>query len=594
MAVAEGAEAAGGALHFSALDYSAFVAMMLLSALVGVYYGFFKKQESVDEYFLGGRSMGIFPIAMSLIASNISGVTMLAVPSDIYAYGFHIGLVMFLGVPVVLIVVNLFLPTFYKLQYMSSFEYLQHRFCKKLQTVCSIFYVVGAFLTMPVIMYVPCLAMHQVSGLSVQIISPITCMVCVFYTCLGGLRAVVWTDALQLLSLVLASCVLLAVSVNRIGGLSLVWSRLLDGGRLDVNMDPDPTIRATFWSIVLGEGVHFVNSLGASPSSVQRYLALPSLATAKRAAWTLALGFTITRSLSCVTGLVMYAYYYGCDPVARKVVPHSDNLVPHFVMEVTGDWPGLPGIFIAGVFSAALSTVSSVLNTLSGVLYKDFIESWLPEKPSDKRASLILKGVTLLLGVGVVMMVFVVEQLGSILELAVSLSGVTTGATFGLFVLGLFVPWAETVGAMTGAVASLCLMTFMCLGGLYARSSGAIKYPPLPTRTDGCDGTAPPGTPFPPRGPSEVFDGDLFAPLFRLSPFYYVVLGVSSTLLVGALVSAAVRAVWGSFGDLPHPDLLSPPIARLVRRRLPGVADLDDRGVEMYQAVATAEEARKT
>lgn len=73
-----------------------------------------------------------------------------------------------------------------------------------------------------------------------------------------------------------------------------------------------------------------------------------------------------------------------------------------------------------------------------------------------------------------------------ILQVAVRLSSITTGATFGLFLLGLFVPWAETVGAMTGAVLSLCLMTFVCIGGFYAKKSGAISYPPLPTRIDGC------------------------------------------------------------------------------------------------------------
>ncbi|XP_034251015.1 sodium-coupled monocarboxylate transporter 1-like [Thrips palmi] len=601
--MADGLEqvAADGALRFGALDYSSFVVMMLVSALVGVYYGFFKKQESLEDYFLGGRNMGIFPIAMSLIASNISGVTMLAVPADIYAYGFQIGLVLFLGVPVVILVVYFFLPTFYKLQYESSYEYLEHRFCKKLRTMSSVFYILGSYLIMSVIMYVPCLAMHQVSGLDVQIINPLTCLVCVFYTCLGGIRAVVWTDALQLVSLVVASFVVLGASMSRLGSFSETWSRLADGGRLEMfNMTLDPTIRATFWNVLLGEGFYFLNSLAVSPSSVQRYLALPTLSAAKRAAWMLALGFVVTRGLSCVTGLVMYAVYYDCDPVARKVVPHSDNLVPHFVMDVAGHWPGLPGVFIAGVFSAALSTVSSVLNTLSGVIYKDFIETRLRKKPSEKRASLILKGLTLLLGVGVVLMVFVVEHLGAILEVALSVSGVTTGATFGLFLLGLFVPWAETVGAMSGAVASLSLMTIVCIGGLHAKKSGAIKYPPLPTRTDGCDatglsGTTTPRPPFPARGPAVVYDEDLF-PLFRLSPFYYVVLGVTTTVVVGVLVSAAVRGartrrgLKGGFDDLPHPDLLSPPVARLVHGRRPRHAD---GSVEMYQAVATEAEKIK-
>ncbi|KAE8742305.1 hypothetical protein FOCC_FOCC012105 [Frankliniella occidentalis] len=312
----------------------------------------------------------------------------------------------------------------------------------------------------------------------------------------------------------------------------------------------------------------------------------------------MAAGFTITRVLSCATGTLMYAYYFDCDPIAQKVVSHSDKMVPHFVMDVARDLPGLSGIFIAGVFSASLSTVSSILNTLAGTVYKDFIEGWLPKKPSEQQAAIYLKGITLIQGIAIFFLVMVVEKLGSILEVALSLTGMTTGATFGLFLLGMFVPWAESVGALTGASASLGFMSVVTLGNLQAKHSGRLRYPMLPTRTDGCNATltntTAPSTPLPvlPTLASRVeYDEDLF-PLFRISPFLFVVIGVAITVTVGSAVSALVRAVRtrrgqkGGFADLPDPEMFSPPVGRAVRRRLAGAGrGKREEAVEMYQAV---------
>lgn len=127
-----------------------------------------------------------------------------------------------------------------------------------------------------------------------------------------------------------------------------------------------------------------------------------------------------------------------------------------------------------------------MLNTLAGTLYKDFLEGRLSKKPDERRASVILKLLTLGMGCGIILMVFVIEKMGSILEVALTVTSLTTGAIFGMFLLGLFVPWAETAGAVAGAATSLVVMAVVNLGALHARSTGALRYPELHMRTDGC------------------------------------------------------------------------------------------------------------
>lgn len=121
-------------------------------------------------------------------------------------------------------------------------------------------------------------------------------------------------------------------------------------------MDPSLYSRCTFWNVSVAAFISLILNLGAAPSSVQRYLCLPSLGAAQRTSLILALGYAVTKLFSFATGLIIFASYFYCDPLHKdvRVVHKTDQLVPYYVMDVARDWPGLSGLFVAGVFSAAL------------------------------------------------------------------------------------------------------------------------------------------------------------------------------------------------------------------------------------------------
>lgn len=118
-----------------------------------------------------------------------------------------------------------------------------------------------------------------------------------------------------------------------------------------------------------------------------------------------------------------------------------DQLLPLFVMDTLGDYPGLTGLFIAGVFSAALSSLSTCLNSMSAVVLEDFVKPFVKRPLSDKAINWIMRSVVVCMGALCVCLVYVVEHMGTVLQLTMSLEAITNGPLFGIFTIGIFMPW---------------------------------------------------------------------------------------------------------------------------------------------------------
>lgn len=206
----------------------------IFSALIGIYFGFIskKKQNSTEEYLLGGKKMNFFPIAASLIASHISGITLMSIPAEMYANGSQYAVMVISAVSVGIALTYIYLPVFYELQLTSSFQYLEMRFDKSVRRTASLIYAISIIIFVPIVVYVPALAFSQVTGINLHLITLVTSLICVFYTTVGGLKAVVWTDTLQFVLMVGAVCCVIVLGLNSTGGIVNVWNTADRGGRL--------------------------------------------------------------------------------------------------------------------------------------------------------------------------------------------------------------------------------------------------------------------------------------------------------------------------------------------------------------------------
>jgi len=150
---------------------------------------------------------------------------------------------------------------------------------------------------------------------------------------------------------------------------------------------------------------------------------------------------------------------------------HDDQLLPLFVVQSVGHIYGMSGLFIAGIFGAALSSLSVVLNSTSLVILEDIVRGCFKMQPSERASTILVKSTVIVLGLVALSLVFVLEQLSGILSICTSMTAIAAGTTFGLFTLGMLVPWANTVGTAVGGIASALLAGWISFGTQFTIAS---------------------------------------------------------------------------------------------------------------------------
>ncbi|XP_009482980.1 sodium-coupled monocarboxylate transporter 1 [Pelecanus crispus] len=528
--------------RFTVWDYVVFAAMLLISAVIGVYYAFAGGgQKTSKDFLMGGRSMSAVPVAFSLTASFMSAVTVLGTPAEIYRYGAIFCIFAITYGLVVLCSAEIFLPVFYKLGITSTYEYLQLRFNKYLRLCGTVLFIIQTILYTGIVIYAPALALNQVTGFDLWGAVAATGVVCTFYCTLGGLKAVVWTDVFQVGIMVagFSSVIIRAVVVQE--GIGRIVNDSYYGGRLNFwDFNPSPLQRHTFWTIVIGGTFTWTGIYGVNQSQVQRYIACKSRFHAKLSLYLNLLGLWAILACAALCGLALYSIYKDCDPWTAKQVSALDQLMPYLVLDILHDFPGMPGLFVASAYSGTLSTVSSSINALAAVTVEDFIRPRF-RSLSEKKLSWISMGMSLFYGGVCIAMAAVASLLGALLQAALSIFGMIGGPLLGLFTLGILCSFANGIGAFVGLVSGFVISLWVGIGSQI--------YPPLPERTKplylstaGCNITSvnltSTGNPLTTVFNTTTAERPALADnWYSLSYLYFSTLGTLTTVVVGIIIS---------------------------------------------------------
>ncbi|XP_036003001.1 solute carrier family 5 member 6a isoform X2 [Fundulus heteroclitus] len=449
-------------MHFTTVDYVIFALLLVASAGIGLFYAFSGgRQRTTQEFLMADRSMSCLPVSLSLLATFQSAVAILGAPSEVYAFGtqyWFLGCSYFLGL---LIPAHVFIPIFYRLRLSSAYEVIY----------------------MGVVLYAPALALNAVTGFDLWGAVLAMGLVCTVYTALGGLKAVIWTDVFQTVVMFAGQLTVIVVGAGQAGGMAEVWRKAVNGSRISgLDLNPDPLERHTFWTLGVG-GVFLMLALyGVNQAQVQRYL---SSRTEKEAVMSCYVVFPcqqVVLCLGCLMGLVMFARYGEDSPLDKGYVKTNDQMVLYFVMDVFKELPGLPGLFVACLFSGALSTISSAFNSLATVTMEDLIKPHFPNM-TEAKATLLSKGLALAYGLVCLAMAYVASIMGSVLQAAFSIFGMVGGPLLGLFCLGIFFPWANSIGAVVGLAAGLAMAFWVGIGSFLMRMPRSTTEPHLNTTT---------------------------------------------------------------------------------------------------------------
>ncbi|XP_048730498.1 sodium-coupled monocarboxylate transporter 1-like [Ostrea edulis] len=540
---------------FQIADYIVFGAMLLVSAGIGVYYAFAGgKQRTNKEFLMADRSMRSLPVALSVLASFFSASTLLGTPAEIYEYGSQYWISVFGAILAPLTGAFFFGPMFFNLKIVSVYEYLELRFhSKSVRLFAAALFILRLIMGMGIVLYGPSTALAAVTGLPVWTIILAVGGVCTFYTTLGGMKAVIWTDVFQTLVMFAGMLAVFIQGCIKVGGLGEMWNINYEGGRINFfNFDPDPHIRQSFWSLTIGIYFVWLYPYTVDQQMVQRFSSARSLKDARFALICNVPGMFLLITLCSLTGLALYANYVTCDPLKNNDVANPNQLLPYFVLEVFKDLPGLPGLFVACMFSGALSSVSSMLNSLAAVTWEDFLKLKFGYL-SESNATIVTRVLVFLFGFLGIGMAFAVKEMGgTVLQASLTFNGSAGAPLVGVFILGACFTSSNWVGALVGGLLGFA---FPMWGGIGKYVSSPQNFR-LPTSSMGCNGNNA-------SVHDVIMSSDYFTnqtnhslegvnQLYGISYLWFSALGVLITVSVGLLVSWCTKGQTEKTGKVPE------------------------------------------
>lgn len=525
---------------FDVIDYVVFGLMLFLSAMVGVYFRFSGgKQKTTNEFFLGSRDMGVLPVSLSMMTSYFSATGMLGISSETYLYGFHLTVQCLTPIVATPIVIYIYHIVFYELKLTTVNEYINRRFGKFARWTSTITFMLQTLLYCAVVLYAPALTLSIVTGISLWASVLSVGIVCTFYCTLGGIKAVVWTDVFQV---ILMFTTLLAVIIKGsvdVGGLGEIWKIAEEGGRITKpNFHFDINDRYGFWSLMFGSFFFHLAVNSINQTQVQRMMTIGNLKKSRLSIYAmqpLLISFIIGLSFC---GIVIYANMGVCDPILRSEetgITASDQLLPYYVMQSLGKYPGLPGLCVSGIFSASISTISSGVNSLAAVTLEDFIKPYSTccnKNLKESKAAFITKILVLLYGLGCILLAYLVQQLDVLMQVSVTVLSVLGGPVFGLFTLGMLFVRPNEKGAVSGLIISSIVFLWIGIGNNLAQ----FKTTKLPQTLEGCSNFT--------NTFNLTMDGNstmeaerYIFPLYKISYWWFPVFSTLLTIIIGYFVS---------------------------------------------------------
>jgi SSS family solute:Na+ symporter len=370
--------------------------LLYLSAMLGIGVYFARRNTSTEEYFLGGRQFAGWVVGLSLVGTSISSVTFLAYPAD----GFKTAWLRYLPnlmLPVAaLLAVRFFIPIFRRYRLTTAYEYLELRYGPGVRVYGAATFILAQLVRISTILYLLSLLIQEVSGLDSTWSVVLAGGFVALYTIIGGIEAVIWTDVIQTIVLMLGGVLMLVVIVQALpGGLGQVFDVAREANKLSfadwnqgvstpLTWDLSLLSKTGTMMLILGL-TNWLTEYGSNQNVVQRYIAARSDGEARKAVWVCVLASLPIWAFYMFLGTALFVFYQQFPSLeAGQMLDgtrKAEEILPWFIVN---EMPaGLSGIVIAAALAAAMSSLDSSINAISTVGINDIYRRFLRRQATD-------------------------------------------------------------------------------------------------------------------------------------------------------------------------------------------------------------------
>jgi len=405
---------------------------------------------------------------MSIFATFVSSISFLALPGKAYASDWN-SFVFSLSIPFASwAAVRFFVPLYRSVGSVSAYYYLELRFGAWARVYASACYILTQLMRTGAILLLLALPVNALFGWEIKSVIIITGIAVIIYSMLGGIKAVIWTDTIQGIILILGAltCAIFLL-IKMPGGAGRMFEIAAEHNKFSLGSFGLSLKDSTFW-VVLVYGL-FINlqNYGIDQNYIQRYMSAGSVREARSSALFGSLLYIPVSLVFFFIGTALFAYYTaqpGLLPAELSVAGAGDRIFPHFI--VTGLPPGLTGLLIAAIFSAGMSTVSTSLNSTATIVLTDYYKKYFNRQAGEKASMNVLRISSLATGLLGILIAILLVGVESVLDAWWALASIFSGGMLGLFLLGFVVKRSGRTEAITGVILGVILIIWMSLSPL--------------------------------------------------------------------------------------------------------------------------------
>jgi SSS family solute:Na+ symporter len=448
------------------LDLIIIAVYLIGVTLFGCSFYFRKGQDNSDSFMSGGGRLPSWAIGLSIFATFVSSIAFLALPAKAYLTNWN-AYVLSLTVPIASVAAAFFfVPLYRSLKCVSAYSYLETRFGLWARMYGSLCFLVMQSARSGMILYLLALPLQSVLGVPCSSIILVTGIATLFFSMMGGISAVIWTDAVQSVILIAGTLLcLIVLGCSMPDGLPHAMARAWQAGKFSLG-----SLSLTDWgtetfavTFIYGTFINLQN-FGIDQSFTQRYVSAKNMKDALKSMFLGSLLYIPVTLCFVLIGTGLWAYYTAQPGLLpADVAAKSDRVFPWFI--VNGLPTGVSGLLVAAIVSAAVSTISTTLNSGATILLEDFYKRFKPARAADDKACLrFLRWANVGLAAFSIAVAFAVMDVKSALTAWWAMQSVLSGGMLGLFLLGYFCKKATSGQAMFATLVGILVVGLITFG----------------------------------------------------------------------------------------------------------------------------------